>query len=363
MIVLRLIALVIVIFLSGWLGLKMAVPPGYASPLWPPAGFALAAMMLWGRKLWPAILIGSMANEFLAGYLANANFTPAVLISFCLISLGSTLQACVGHWLSATLIGPGVPKLDNARQTLLFFSLTGPLSCLIAASVGVCSIIAVDLLPKSQIASAWLNWWVGDSLGVLIVCPLVFCVFALPREIWRARRIQVALPLLATLLALALVFIQVYQAEKIRIQMIFDNQADKIDRLLIEYGNNIIDNALTIKGLYMASNQVTRHQFGLFTQSILERHPEIQALEWLPRVRQDQLSQFESTVQAEGYPHFKVVEQTIDGSLRAVENRAEYFPITFVEPMKGNERAIVKSGVQALIKRRSGLCFLLQCHP
>ncbi len=317
----------------------MVVPPSYASPLWPPAGFALAGLLIWGRHLWLAVLLGSTVIEVLAGYQIRGEVTDTILISSCLIGTGYAIQALAASWLSEKRLGAGVPRLDNSRQILLFFLLTGPLACLIAASIGVFSIVALNLLPISLAAETWFNWWIGDSLGVFIISPLLFCLFAEPRELWAPRRSHVALSLLVTLVVLTLIFMQVYRAEKSRIQLAFNNQAVTIDLLLTEYANNAIDSTLSLSDFYKTSEQVSRQEFAVFSHSLLKRHPEVHTLEWVPLVTRDQLSSFEQAIQNEGYQHFKVVERDMDGTLRPVSDRAEYFPVTYIEPMLGNEKA------------------------
>jgi integral membrane sensor domain MASE1 len=74
----RNLALVITLFAGGWLGMEIAVPPGYASPLWPPAGIALTALLIWGRQLWPGVLVGAIANQLLASSEYAEHITPVM---------------------------------------------------------------------------------------------------------------------------------------------------------------------------------------------------------------------------------------------------------------------------------------------
>lgn len=327
------------IFLGGWLGLKMAVPPGYASPIWPPAGIALAALLLSGKRLWPAIWIGAFANNISAGLDAVGELSATVVCSAALIGLASTIQALIAVRLGKKFVDCGVPRLDNPRQVLTFFLLTGPLACLIAPCIGVTGLYLLEVLPASELKVSWWNWWFGDSLGVLLVAPLAFCLFAEPRPLWQPRMLRVALPLLGALLALSTAFVFVFRAEQARIQMTFDSQAAAIESLMLEYVGNVLDSTLVLKDLLSASEIVDRREFSRFSQGLLKRHPEVQALEWLPRVTWEQLPSFEQAVRAEGFADFKVTERAADGSLIPVGRRDEYFPILFVEPMAGNEKA------------------------
>lgn len=334
----RIFVLGIAMFIGGWLGMQMAVPPGYASPLWPPAGIALAALLIWGRQLWPGVLLGGIANQFLAVHDFSGQLTAVGLSSSLLIACASTLQALAGVRMSARFLQPGLPKLDEPRSILIFFVLVGPLACLIAPSIGVGVLLLLKIMPLTSAPLSWWNWWVGDSLGILIIAPLAFCLFGKPRELWVARRVSVALPLMGILLALTMVFGLVFRAEQSRIQLAFDSQAASIDRLLVEYAENVIDSAQVLRDLFAASSVVNRREFSEFSQPLLARHPEIQALEWLPRVPEAALPSLQKSVQDEGYTGFRITELAADGSLMPVAKREEYFPILFVEPMLGNEK-------------------------
>ncbi|MDD1621765.1 MAG: EAL domain-containing protein [Methylococcaceae bacterium] len=351
--VFRIFVLGLAVFAGGWLGMKMAVPPGYSSPLWPPAGVALAGLLIGGRRLWPGVWLGALANQFLAVADFAGDMTFASMTSSLLIATGSTLQALTAVWLSAKWLGPGLPKLDGPRSILIFFGLTAPVASLIAPSIGIVVLRLLDVMPLSLVGSSWWNWWIGDSLGVLVISPLLFCLFGKPRELWGSRRLSVALPLLGTLLTLITVFGLVFRSEQSRIQQAFDSQASAVDRLLVEYADNVIDSTLVLRDLYSASGNVDRREFGAFAQRLLARHPEIQALEWLPRVSYDALPAFEKSVRDEGYPGFKVIERDSDGQPVPVGKREEYFPILFVEPMLGNEKAFGLDSTAKPLSRES----------
>ena len=86
-------------FAAAKLSLLVAIPPGYATAIWPPSGIALAALLLWGNRLWPGVWLGSFA--------ANLTVEGALLAS-TVIATGSTLQA----FAIATLVRRhlGVPR-------------------------------------------------------------------------------------------------------------------------------------------------------------------------------------------------------------------------------------------------------------
>src|SRR5438309_9703390 len=80
----------VIYFIAGKLGLMLASLHASASPVWPPAGIALAALLLLGYRAWPAIFIGA--------FLVNVTTAGNVATSFA-IATGNTLEALVGAWL------------------------------------------------------------------------------------------------------------------------------------------------------------------------------------------------------------------------------------------------------------------------
>ena len=102
--------LALLYMLTGKLGLLLAVPPGYATVIWPASGIALGMLIVHGARLWPGVLVGSvLLNAWNSGVFAQDDwFSPQLLAAFC-IALGSTLQAVVGRALIARFVGVPTP--------------------------------------------------------------------------------------------------------------------------------------------------------------------------------------------------------------------------------------------------------------
>jgi len=97
---------------------------------------------------------------------------------------------------------------------------------------------------------------------------------------------------------------------------------------------------ITISSFYAASKEVDRLEFRMFVETPLSIHAGIQALEWIPRVPDDQRAVYEKTAQQDGLLDFQIAERTSQGVMERAKQREEYFPIYFVEPLKGNEAAV-----------------------
>ena len=189
---------------AGRLGLWLAIPPGYATALWPASGLALAGVLMGGARVWPGIWLGSFVVNL--GTAFDATHAAALLTSVAIpscIGVGASIQALVGAALVRRRVGfPSA--LTRGSEIGTFLMLGGPVSCLVSATVGAATLALSGQIPWALFVITWVTWWVGDSLGVLIATPLALSWLAEPRAIWRRRRISVALPLVG---ALALTFV------------------------------------------------------------------------------------------------------------------------------------------------------------
>ena len=120
----------------------------------------------------------------------------------------------------------------------------------------------------------------------------------------------------------------------------------------------------SLAGLFEASSQIDRRGFQRFAKRLMSYDTKIslQALEWIPLVKQNQRSAYEQRARAEGYPSFQFTEKNVTGQPMGAATRAEYYPVYFVEPWQGNEKALGfdlgsnKTRLAALVKARdSGL--------
>lgn len=96
----------------------------------------------------------------------------------------------------------------------------------------------------------------------------------------------------------------------------------------------------SVEGLFAASISVERHEFRAFVRSVLARHSDIQALEWVPRVSRAELAAYEQAARKDGLTDFRVTERQAQGAMVPAAMRAEYFPVYYIEPLKGNEIAV-----------------------
>jgi integral membrane sensor domain MASE1/anti-sigma regulatory factor (Ser/Thr protein kinase) len=146
---------------SAKLGLSLAFESGSVTAVWPPTGIALAAVILWGYRIWPGVALGA--------FLANA-WTGVPLYAVLGITTGNTLEALAGVYLLQRFAGFR-PSLERVRDVIALVVLAGGLSTTISATLGVTSLLVADEISGDQFGSVWRTWWLGDLGGDLIVAP------------------------------------------------------------------------------------------------------------------------------------------------------------------------------------------------
>jgi diguanylate cyclase (GGDEF)-like protein/PAS domain S-box-containing protein len=160
---LRLLCVGLAYYGGARLGLVLALYDSTVTPFWPPTGIALAALLLWGRSMWPAVLLAAFAVN---APMSHDLWSPA------LIAVGNVLAPYV----AATVLDRigfdrNLARLRDATSLVG----VGVLSMLLSASIGVSTLLLGDL-PTGQARWVWVTWWTGDTVGALIVTPFLLCL-------------------------------------------------------------------------------------------------------------------------------------------------------------------------------------------
>jgi signal transduction histidine kinase len=198
------LALAAIYYAAGAMGLHLAQLHPSASPVWPATGIALAAMLVFGRSIWPAIFIGA--------FLVNAT-GPGAKMSVGLdlaqaggIALGNTLEAYFGAWL-AERFAHGRKAFDFVSGVFYYTFLTGALSTAVSATIGTVTLLNCGLLNPAAYGAVWFTWWTGDMVSALVVAPLILIwgTGALPR-LNRVQWLEAGALVLSMVLVLQIIF-------------------------------------------------------------------------------------------------------------------------------------------------------------
>ena len=165
--------------LAGKFGLSLAFVHASASAVWPPTGIALAATLLLGYRVWPALFLGA--------FLVNVTTAGSVWTSLGIAS-GNTLEGLLGAFLVRRFAN-GLKVFDRARDIFTFGVLAGLGATAVSATVGVTTLWLGGHARWEGLGAIWLTWWLGDVAGALVVAP-VLILWGLDRTV-RLTRAQV----------------------------------------------------------------------------------------------------------------------------------------------------------------------------
>jgi len=335
---LRCLGLAAVYFVTGKLGLLMAIPPGYATVVWPPSGIALAALIMYGWRLWPGVVLGSFAVNIATGIDPAGEITARSLFIPLSIAFGAGFQALLGAILVRRYVGDPL-ELIRERDVIKFFLIAGPLVCMVNSSVGAATLLYMGAIRPEQFAFTWWTWWVGDTIGVGVATPLLLILLGKPRDIWRRRLLTAGIPLVCVFVLTVGLFVWANAAEQARIRAEFERHTQKAALSIQSKLDNAVHQVRSLADFYTAVPDVDRSTFTTFAQKTLELNPGIQALSWNPRVRGSERDSFERRARETGHPGFRIVEMAGDGNMAPAGPREEHVVVLHIEPRGTNAAA------------------------
>ncbi len=326
------------------------VPPGYVSAIWPPTGIALAGVLIYGKRIWPGVWLGSfIVNGLIPELTGSVTELFITLLLTLVISTGATLQALAGaYWLKRYAGYPG--GLKDEKSVLLFMLYGGVLSALINSTLSVAMLVATGKTPLANALNNWLTWWSGDLLGIIIFTPLALVWLLKDKDAWLHRRLAITLPILVMFALTAVTVVYEAKSSNERILLEFDKQAEEINNALETSLTNQVHALHSVKSLFLASKEVNRDEFRILTQQLLTDYLEIKSFSWAPLIQSADRDAFEKTIQNQGFPTFQITELDANQQLVRAKERSYYIPVTFMEPYQTNSKVIGFDNASNLIR-------------
>jgi PAS domain S-box-containing protein len=181
----------IVYFAGAEFGLSLATLHRNVTPVWPPTGIAIAALLIFGGRVWPGVFIGALA----------ANLPTSISVASAIgIATGNTLEAVIAWFLLQRSKRWG-RSFDSVGDVMIFIVYAAVLAPLVSATIGSLSLCLSDPSEWQRFLRIWLTWWMGDGFGAVIVSPFLLS-WSSSRKIDRSD-----IPELASLFVLLLIVV------------------------------------------------------------------------------------------------------------------------------------------------------------
>ena len=191
-----------VVALAYWfaagVSLKLALVHGQVTPIWPPTGIALVAVLVLGRRVWPAV--------FLAALAVNLPIGPSVLGAFSIAAANTLAPLAAAALLKR--VGFRI-ELDRLRDAAAVIVLGALVAMTISATVGTSVLVLSNAVPTDSFWSTWAVWWTGDAMGVLVVAP--FLLSLLPNARSPAPTLRMAAELGALLVGIGILTFALFE--------------------------------------------------------------------------------------------------------------------------------------------------------
>lgn len=179
---------------SAQVGFALAFATKQVTAVWPPAGIALAAFLLKGNRIWPAVFLGAFVSNAISH---EPVYTAAG------IAVGNTLGPLLGAMLLRRFVKIET-QLDRVRDVLGLALFGSVLAMVVTATNGVSNLILGGIVPLQAAFSVWWVWWVGDAMGALLVAPAILTWAGSPQLDWKRAPVLELAAAIAALVAISL---------------------------------------------------------------------------------------------------------------------------------------------------------------
>jgi len=336
----NLILLTMAYVLLGAVGLTMAIPPGYASPVFPAAGLALASVLWFGRRALIGILLGSVMLNLAHAWLGGT-LSPVTAVAAAAIATGAAVQAFAGVWLVHRWQGSDRGDLEQSQASLGFLLWSGVLSCLLSASISVTGLCAAGVVERGDFLFTWWNWYVGDALGVIIFAPLTLCLFNGPGELWSEKRWRIIAPMLLTMCLVVLVFYGATRWERYVQDRQLQADGEGITRRITDRLITHREVLSSLRNFIDATPNFDFKQFEKFTRITLRNNPDIFAMSFNDLITAAKRAAFERMMSGlSPLGSFQITERDSERRLVRAAVRPEYVAVRYIVPLANNKPAV-----------------------
>ncbi|WP_434339762.1 ATP-binding protein [Motilimonas cestriensis] len=266
-------------------------------PVWLPAGIALYGCYVWRWRFVPAVFIASISFNLYSHFpLSPADVTFDLMLEVGMIASGATIQALVGASILLYWIGSPLHCRSDLK-VIAFILIVGLLTNLISSNIGVYALSLFN--PYYDFAHHWrnvLNWWLGDSLGVLIATPLLLSLLHLNQLDSQTKKSRSLILLTATVLFISASFTTLFFVHNSQQNafMLAKKEMKVLENSLYRQFNNSISTVQVLSSYLNNTTHISRHNFNQFASKLIAQQSGVKALSWnllVPASRQNEVEQ------------------------------------------------------------------------
>lgn len=301
-------------------------PYSFTSFIGPAAGITTALVIFYGARVLSAIIVAAVLYCLFLTFWLNLAIEPSMVI---IAILAFMLQ---GFW-AKQLTYAEVNRqswLKSRRDLLTFLVKVGPLSSFVAAF----SIIILTMLENKGVGDnlffTFVSCWSSSVLFSIFLTPLLLLYQG---QLSSSKRFFITLSSLLAIVAIGVLFNISQNAQQHQRQNVFNQVKSSVIQKIQQEVAITSDKLNSLSALLKINQTVSRENFNLYAQQILQKISSVRALEWAPIITHESRLDFEKTIK-------NIIEKSLEGKLQRAGSRNRYAPIKYVYPSLNNEQVI-----------------------
>jgi integral membrane sensor domain MASE1 len=282
----------------GILCLRMAIPPGFSSPIWLPLGFACASIFIFGPRI-------AAISTFLGALITNIYHTAALLAPDRMDAALVAISMAMGSTLAVLLASHFVKKFECAsrpssqplyceKKTISLLFTLGFCCSLVSSIIGTGSLVLFKVVSANFVLISWAHWWVGDGIGIILIAPvgLMWARYKGPRPLLKL--LKYSLPALAALASLTTIFTVSNNILAKSFEFNFHRSSDRLARQIQDDVRHDTDMLMALVGFYKGSDAVEEQEFRDFLNTVFDQNHRMEQIVWIPSGQSPRYKKFYS---------------------------------------------------------------------